>query len=174
MLLDDVLPLVRLQARKSGTRVELDLPAPPARMPRVMCDRTMVEQVLLNLARNGIQAMEQETAAERRVLRIRVRQTHERWVRFDISDAGPGVAPEVAGRLFTPFFTTRAEGMGLGLSLCRTVIEQHGGVLDFVPGGSGQGATFRFTLPAARPAGDDEGEGATAIPGHNTRNPVAP
>lgn len=150
-LIDSVLPLVRLQARKSGTRIELDLPTP---LPRVVCDRTMLEQVLLNLTRNGIQAMETTTPLPKRELLIRVRQTHERWVGFSVIDHGSGVAPDVAQRLFTPFFTTRSEGMGLGLSLCRTVIEQHGGVLDFQnlpaagPAGSG-GAEFHFTLPAA-------------------------
>jgi len=147
-LLDAVLPLVRLQARKSGTRIEMDLPTPA---PRVMCDRTMLEQVLLNLTRNGIQAMDAATPAAERVLRLVVRQTHARWVSFSVVDAGPGIPPEVAARLFTPFYTTRREGMGLGLSLCRTVIEQHGGALDFsaAPGG---GTEFRFTLPTPRVA----------------------
>ncbi|MBL8332769.1 MAG: PAS domain S-box protein [Rubrivivax sp.] len=149
LLIDGVLPLVRLQARKSGTRIELDL---PERAPRVVCDRTMVEQVLLNLSRNAIQAMEQDTAPEDRVLTLRARLTHPNWVAFDVVDRGPGIAPDVAPRLFTPFFTTRAEGMGLGLSLCRTVIEQHGGALDFGPGPQGRGTVFRFTLPAARQA----------------------
>ena len=86
-----------------------------------------------------------------RALAITVLQTHARWVAFEVSDAGPGIAPEVAQRLFTPFYTTRSEGMGLGLSLCRTVVEQHGGALDFDsgarrPDGSRAGATFRFTL----------------------------
>jgi two-component system, LuxR family, sensor histidine kinase DctS len=146
VLVDAVLPLIRLQARKSGTRIELELPDRP---PRALCDRTMVEQVLLNLTRNGIQAMESHTEAAQRVLTIRARE-HARWVTISVADRGPGVAPEVARRLFTPFFTTRSEGMGLGLSLCRTVIEQHGGTLDFQnlapPLG---GAEFRFTLPAA-------------------------
>ena len=149
LLLDAVLPLIRLQARKSGARIELDLPHPA---PRVMCDRTMVEQVLLNLTRNGIQAMEAATPAADRLLRLVVRQAHERWVSFSVVDAGPGIAPDVAARLFTPFYTTRREGMGLGLSLCRTVIEQHGGALDFTPGPGGVGTEFRFTLPTPRPA----------------------
>ena len=149
VLIDAVLPLVRLQARKSGTRVELDLPEPP---PRVVCDRTMLEQVLLNLTRNGIQAMEQNTDPLQRELRIRVRQTHAHWVSFHVVDRGPGIAPDVAQRLFTPFFTTRSEGMGLGLSLCRTVVEQHGGALDFENLAGGAGTEFRFTLPCA--AGD--------------------
>lgn len=150
-LIEAVLPLVRLQARKTGTRVEVDMPTPP---PRAVCDRTMVEQVLLNLTRNGIQAMEAHTPAPQRELLIRVRQSHPRWVTFSVFDHGPGVPPDVAQRLFTPFFTTRSEGMGLGLSLCRTVIEQHGGALDFTSlpteDGTGTGVVteFRFTLPA--------------------------
>jgi two-component system sensor histidine kinase DctS len=149
LLLEAVLPLVRLQARKSGTQVETDLPRPA---PRVLCDRTMVEQVLLNLARNAIQAMEEGTDVAARVLRIRVRQTHERWVTFYVADAGPGIDRELGTRLFTPFFTTRSEGMGLGLSLCRTVVEQHGGAMDFdspVPG-TRAGTEFRFTLPTPK------------------------
>ncbi len=161
VLLDAVLPLVRLQARKSGTRVEVDVvPAGTGedgtpRPPRVRCDRTMIEQVLLNLTRNAIQAMETgATPLAARVLRLQVRQTHGRWVSFEVVDAGPGIEPEVAARLFTPFFTTRSEGMGLGLSLCRTVVEQHGGALDHGPGpwradGLPRGTAFRFTLPAA-------------------------
>lgn len=150
LLVDAVLPLVRLQARKSGTRVEVDLPQP---VPRALCDRTMVEQVLLNLTRNGIQAMESHTPPADRELLIRVRQHHPRWVTFSVIDHGPGVPPDIAQRLFTPFFTTRSEGMGLGLSLCRTVIEQHGGALDFgtlAAEGDAAGALteFRFTLPA--------------------------
>jgi two-component system, LuxR family, sensor histidine kinase DctS len=148
LLLEAVLPLVRLQARKSGTQVNTELPSPA---PRVVCDRTMVEQVLLNLARNAIQAMEHGCEPAARVLRIRVHQTHPRWVTFYVADAGPGIDRELGARLFTPFFTTRSEGMGLGLSLCRTVVEQHGGAMDFdspVPGAR-TGTEFRFTLPAA-------------------------
>ena len=158
-LIDAVLPLARMQARKSGTRIELDLPPalpaiagetlpPTARGTRVRCDRTMVEQVLLNLARNGIQAMEAGTPEAERVLTLRVRQTHPRWVTLSVIDTGPGIPADVAARLFTPFFTTKPEGMGLGLSLCRTVIEQHGGALDHGPGPGGRGTEFRFTLPA--------------------------
>ena len=144
-LLDAVLPLVRLQARKSGTRIETELATP---VPRVWADRTMVEQVLLNLTRNAIQAMEGEaTPLASRVLRIAVRPAQGDWVEFSVVDAGPGISPDVAARLFTPFFTTRSEGMGLGLSLCRTVIEQHGGALDFSTGPTG--SQFRFTLRAA-------------------------
>lgn len=146
-LIESVLPLVRLQARKSGARIEIDIPQP---VPRLKIDRTMVEQVLLNLARNGMQAMETDaTPLERRVLTLKVRVVQGRWAAFSVIDAGPGIAPEVGQKLFTPFFTTRNEGMGLGLSLCRTVIEQHGGAIDFESGSDG-GTTFRFTLPLAQ------------------------
>ncbi len=150
-LFDAVLPLVRLQARKSGTRIEVDMPEPA---PRVRCDRTMVEQVLLNLTRNGIQAMEPHTPQAERLLRLQARPSlDQRWICLAVIDHGPGIAPEVAKQLYTPFFTTRSEGMGLGLSLCRTVVEQHGGALDFQnlegPAGKVRGTEFRFTLPAA-------------------------
>jgi two-component system sensor histidine kinase DctS len=167
-LIEAVLPLVRLAARRSQTQIALDIPQPP---PRVSCDRTMVEQVLLNLARNGLQAMEGENAGgstgngtrvgsaapEHGVLTLRVRQHDPRWVEFSVIDQGPGVPEAVARQLFTPFFTTKAEGMGIGLAMCRTVIEQHGGALAFdspVEGdaaeGNTRGTAFRFTLPAAQ------------------------
>ena len=150
-LLEAVLPLIRLQARKSGVRIvtHVDPDLPPA-----LCDRTMVEQVLLNLARNAMQAMD-DPAVPRRVLELRARRAasnaHSTWLEFAVADCGSGIAPEVAPQLFAPFFTTRAEGMGLGLSLCRTVVEQHGGFLGFAPN-EPRGTVFTFTLPAGQPA----------------------
>ena len=145
-LIEAIWPLVNLQARKLGvsvrTSVEPDLP--PA-----LCDRTMVEQVLLNLARNAMQAMDDPTITPR-VLDIRVRRAaskgHSGWLEFSVADGGSGIPEEVAKKLFTPFFTTRTEGMGLGLSLCRTVVEQHGGYFGFAPN-EPRGTVFTFTLP---------------------------
>jgi two-component system sensor histidine kinase DctS len=71
------------------------------------------------------------------------------WLEFVVTDVGPGIPQEVQQQLFTPFFTTKSEGMGLGLSLCRTVVEQHGGFLAFEPNRP-QGTIFRFTLPVDR------------------------
>ena len=147
-LLDAVMPLVTLQSRKLGVWVEIDV---ASQLEPVWCDPIMVEQVLLNLARNGMQAMDQPEIT-RRVLLLRVRRAgsspSHRWVEFSVADVGPGVSDEVAQRLFTPFFTTKSEGMGLGLSLCRTVVEQHGGALAHEPN-QPQGTVFRFTLPCA-------------------------
>ena len=149
-LIEAIQPLVKLQARKSNTRIEIDLCAPA---PKAVCDRAMVEQVLLNLTRNGIQAMQGLAPDRERVLTIRVRQPHRQWVHISVDDVGPGIDSDVARQLFTPFFTTRDEGMGLGLSVCRTIVEQHGGALAFAnrrdAAGAVCGAEFGFTLPAA-------------------------
>jgi two-component system sensor histidine kinase DctS len=143
-LIDAVLPLVNLQARKLSVQVCLEV-APG--LPPVLCDRTMVEQVLLNLARNGMQAMDLPDLRQR-VLTLSVRQAGQRRIEFAISDLGMGVHEDIADQLFTPFFTTKAEGMGLGLSLCRTVAEQHGGTLVHTPN-TPQGTVFSFALPVA-------------------------
>lgn len=159
-LIDAIQPLLVLQAKKQGIQLHIGI-APGC--PPVQCDRTMVEQVLLNLARNGMQAMALDDLSldkGLRVLRITVLQTRlhsgrrsggeqqKEWITFEVSDHGLGLSSEVQEKLFTPFFTTRAEGMGLGLSLCRTVIEQHGGALTYEPN-QPRGTVFRFTLPKA-------------------------
>jgi two-component system, LuxR family, sensor histidine kinase DctS len=147
VLFDAIAPLVNLQARKLQVKVHTRI---EAKLPLVLCDRTMVEQVLLNLARNGMQAMDQADRAER-VLVLQARRAasnaEQTWVEFSVTDVGVGITDEVAQQLFTPFFTTKAEGMGLGLSLCRTVVEQHGGHLAF-EALAPKGTVFRFTLPA--------------------------
>ncbi|MDO8279084.1 MAG: ATP-binding protein, partial [Burkholderiaceae bacterium] len=151
-LLDAIMPLVRLQARKLRVQVQVRLDRD---LPMVLCDRTMVEQVLLNLARNAMQAMDQ-TGLDERLLLLQVRRANstERtahlagWLEWSVADYGPGIPDDVARQLFTPFFTTKLEGMGLGLSLCRTVVEQHGGAIQFEPN-KPRGTVFRFTLPVA-------------------------
>ena len=156
LLIDAIQPLLVLQAKKQG--IQLHIGIAPGCLP-VQCDRTMVEQVLLNLARNGMQAMPwgaESAGAGPRVLKIAVHQSRlnagdrqqKAWVTFEVSDHGLGLSAEVQAKLFTPFFTTRAEGMGLGLSLCRTVIEQHGGALTYEPN-QPRGTVFRFTLPTS-------------------------
>ncbi len=155
-LIEAISPLLSLQAKKLNIALQVRIaPACPA----VVCDRTMVEQVLLNLARNGMQAMplgEPPLASGQRVLSIdvgpMVRPPVEAgardWVEFAVTDHGQGLSEEVEQKLFTPFFTTKSEGMGLGLSLCRTVIEQHGGTLAHEPA-LPRGTVFRFRLPVA-------------------------
>lgn len=158
-LFDAIGPLIHLQAKKTSIRLQTEIASD---CPPVSCDRTMVEQVLLNLARNGMQAMpdgDPPIRSGQRVLTLSAQPLQasagsppapastRTWVAFAVTDHGVGMAPEVAEKLFTPFFTTKAEGMGLGLSLCRTVIEQHGGTLSHEPA-QPRGTVFRFTLPA--------------------------
>ena len=156
-LVEAIMPLLGLQAKKLGIRLRTQV-APGC--PDVLCDRTMVEQVLLNLARNGMQAMpdgDPPLSSGLRVLSLVVSPRpvpasdtdvpRKAWVEFVVTDHGRGLSDEVQEKLFTPFFTTKTEGMGLGLSLCRTVIEQHGGALTFEPA-QPRGTVFRFTLPA--------------------------
>ena len=145
-IVDAVLPLVQLQARKLHVQLVVQI---DDHLRNVLCDRTMVEQVLLNLARNGMQAMDHPSCLNR-VLTIHVKRAASNhaqgWIEFDVIDGGIGISEEVGQQLFTPFFTTKSEGMGLGLSLCRTVVEQHGGHLEHEPV-LPNGTLFRFTLP---------------------------
>ena len=160
-LLDSVMPLVRLQARKLMIDLEVRV---ADQLPEVWCDRAMVEQVILNLARNGMQAMSDEHAPRPKAAPLRQltltldRATADEgpdMLAFEVADLGCGIDPDVELNLYTPFFTTKQEGMGLGLSLCRTVVEQHGGQLAHRPN-QPCGTIFRFTLPCRTPQGSAE------------------
>jgi two-component system sensor histidine kinase DctS len=141
-LVEGIGALIEMQASKYFVAIQTSM---ADALPAVSADRMMLEQVLLNLTRNAIEAM-QDVAPERRVLRIAA--VHEAGhVTVAVIDQGHGIAPEVAERLFSPFFSTKAEGMGMGLSICRTAIEFHGGTLTHGanPGG---GTIFKFALPS--------------------------
>ncbi len=143
-VIDGIRALVDLQARQSYVTLQVECPPD---LPPVLADRVLLEQVLLNLTRNAIESM-QDIARERRVLRIAAAQG-DAHVSVSVIDNGHGIPPEVAERLFSPFFSTKAEGMGMGLSICRTAIEFHGGTLTHAdnPGG---GTVFTFTLQQAQ------------------------
>ncbi|HEY0112036.1 MAG TPA: PAS domain S-box protein [Allosphingosinicella sp.] len=110
----------------------------------VLADKVQVQQVILNLIRNAVDAME---GSERRELRIDARPAGAEMVEVSVADTGPGIDEAVAAQLFQPFVTTKAAGMGIGLSISRTIIEAHGGSLCAEPNPEG-GAIFRFTLRA--------------------------
>ena len=138
----DCVSFASAEARKRGVTVEVD-PAPG--LPQVLADRILLEQVLLNLVRNAMEAMAQ-VPRDRRAVRIAGR-AGQGVVEMRIEDRGCGIPAEVADRIFSPFFTTKEEGMGMGLNICRSVVEHHGGRLWFEPNPGG-GTVFRFTLPA--------------------------
>jgi two-component system sensor histidine kinase DctS len=143
-VIDGVRALVELQARQAGVVLRVEL---PPQLPAVLADRVMLEQVLLNLTRNAIEAM-QDTAPGQRVLRIAAAHIEDK-VAVSVIDRGHGIPEHVAAGLFEPFYSTKAEGMGMGLSICRTAIEFHGGTLGHAPNPGG-GTVFTFALPADR------------------------
>jgi two-component system sensor kinase FixL len=144
------LALIGEKERQVDVRLKLDPKADD-----VFADRVQIQQVLLNLIRNGIDAMQAQEPRKRALL-IRTGLTEEGWSEVSVADTGPGIAPEVLERLFQPFMTTKPQGMGVGLSISRSIIEAHGGRIwaEANPGG---GALFRFTLPPAESlAGEKE------------------
>ncbi|MBV7537439.1 PAS domain S-box protein [Duganella sp. sic0402] len=144
-LLDGIRALIELQARQSYVSFRTEIPAD---LPPVRADRVMIEQVLLNLTRNGIEAM-QHVQPQRRILKVvAAYDADTAQVSVAVIDQGHGIPEEVAARLFSPFFSTKAEGMGMGLNICRTAIEFHGGALTFRANPQG-GTIFTFVLPAA-------------------------
>lgn len=139
-----VLELLRLEAERMQLRIDLAF-APG--LPDVYADHVMVEQVLLNLVKNGIESM-REIPPARRDLRIEGRRNLDGEVEIRVYDRGSGLSPEEQGQVFSPFFTTKSDGLGIGLAICRSIIEYHEGRLFFEPR-QGGGSVFGFTLPIA-------------------------
>ncbi len=154
---ESVTSLLSVEARDRHTRIELDLPDD---LPAVMGDLVELEQVVLNLMRNGIEAMA-DLPADQRLLRVRTEAAPKMDLPrggsgggpaevLEVTDNGPGLDPTDIQRVFEPIYTTKADGLGMGLKISRTIVESHGGRLTCrnEPGG---GCTFRICLPAAMP-----------------------
>jgi two-component system sensor kinase FixL len=148
-LVASAIALLDWEIARDGVAVELhDAIGTPA--PRVLGDPVMLQQVIVNLARNAIEAMRAVPADERRLRAVTALEDDS--VVFRIEDRGHGLDAETAQRLFTPFFTTKPDGTGLGLHVCRSIVELHGGRLWFEPAGE-RGCTVCVALP---PAGEGE------------------
>lgn len=145
-IIEGVAALVEIEAEKSSVKLVLE---PTTRAPPVRADAVMIEQVILNLIKNGIEAM-QETEIENRRLVIRSLIHAPQTVEITVSDNGPGIDRHIEEKLFEPFFTTKPQGMGLGLHICRSIIEMHAGRLWYGSNPSG-GCIFHFSLPIAQP-----------------------
>ena len=129
------------------TRMDIDHEA-----ASVFVDKIQIQQVLVNLIRNAVDAMGQSA---QRLLTIRTLPVQHGFVRVTVADTGPGVVPEVAAQLFTAFVSTKSEGMGLGLSICRTIVEANGGRIWMEPPGGSGGTQFHFTLVRAEAENPD-------------------
>ena len=140
-LIEEASALALVGAKEHGVRVRLQID--PAH-DLILADKVQIQQVLLNLFRNAIEAVAQ---GERRELVVSSRQLGRDMVEVSVADTGPGISPDIAEQLFQPFITTKPQGMGVGLSISRTIIEAHGGRIwtESNPGG---GAIFKFTLRA--------------------------
>lgn len=139
----DVAGLIRINGLPPGVTLDLDIdPADPV----VMADRTQIEQVVFNLMRNALEAVSALSGPQR--VRLHVGAAERRGI-VRVEDSGPGLTPEARARLFEPFYTTKAQGMGLGLALCLTLVERFGGTLNAGTSDLG-GASFEASLPLAR------------------------
>ena len=139
-MLEEATDLTLFSAKQHGVAIDLRV---PAESPPVLVDKVQIQQVMVNLLRNAIEAME---ASPRREIGIEVLPPKDGLVTVAVTDTGPGIDDHVAERLFQPFTTTKTQGMGVGLALCRSIIEGHGGRLWAEPVPDG-GTAFRFSLP---------------------------
>lgn len=141
-LVEEASALALVGARQLGVRVVFDL---DERVDHVLVDKVQIQQVVLNLIRNAVEAMAESPQRE---LTVASAPAPNGMVDIRVTDTGPGIASEVAERLFQPFVTTKAQGMGVGLSICRTIIEAHGGRIWAEPNPQG-GTAFHMTVPQA-------------------------
>jgi C4-dicarboxylate-specific signal transduction histidine kinase len=142
--ISEVIELTRSEAAKSGISVHTQF---AESLPAVKADRTQLQQVILNLILNAVQAMS-ESGQDVRELQISTEANQPDGVTVSVRDSGPGMRPENLDRLFDPFYTTKSAGMGMGLAICRSIVEGHGGRI-WATANVPRGATFYFTLPAA-------------------------
>jgi PAS domain S-box-containing protein len=141
-LVDEARAFADIEAQRTSTQLLVDI---PENLPKIVVDRIMIEQVLLNLVKNGIEAMH-GIPIERRCLSLKARQLDDRMVEVSVADQGHGIEEGDIERIFAPFYTTKSEGMGIGLAICRSIIEFHQGRLWVEPRREG-GTVFRFTVP---------------------------
>src|SRR5256885_2027304 len=143
----EALYLLEPELRRRQVQVKVQMKVQAADLPAAQADPVAVQQILHNLLVNALQAMQEQPPATRH-LRVELERRDTRLL-VAVQDSGPGVAPEMRQRLFTPFATGRAQGLGLGLTLSQSLAESMGGSLELAASGPGSGARFELLLPAA-------------------------
>jgi two-component system sensor kinase FixL len=151
-LLHEASAFALVGAKEHGVKVRTQV---DPQVDLVLADKVQVQQVVLNLIRNALDAME---GCDRRELRVAARPAPSDMVEISVADTGAGIDESVAAQLFQPFVTTKAAGMGIGLSISRTIVESHGGSL-WAEANEGGGTVFRFTLRAVRKDEEEDGSG---------------
>lgn len=141
-MLDELLQMLQMVLTEAGVQVSVHIPQPP---PRLIADAVQLQQVLLNLIINAVDAM-REQSGRARVLQIAVAADPAGGTTFAVRDSGPGISPESEGRMFEAFYSTKPDGLGMGLAISRGIVENHGGRL-WLARDDGPGACFRFTIP---------------------------
>ena len=140
-IVNEMVVLMRSEAHRYGVSIRIDL---AAGLPKITADRVQLQQVLMNLMLNGIEAMK-ETGG---IVTVKSELDQNGGVIVSVSDTGVGVPAEKADEIFNAFFTTKPQGSGMGLAISRSIVESHGGQL-WATANDGVGATFHFTLPTA-------------------------
>jgi signal transduction histidine kinase len=144
-LLDEVLEVVGPEIESQGCRIDYQ---PATGLPVVLADVLQIQLVLINLLHNAMHSMESLEDRANPVITLEICQINDREVQVSVADRGPGVPAETAEAIFEPLYSTKPQGMGMGLAICRTIIEAHGGCIRYTPNPSG-GAVFQFTLQLA-------------------------
>jgi signal transduction histidine kinase len=147
-LVGDVLGLLEIEARAHNVKLETVLAAD---LPRIAVDRIQIEQVITNLVKNAMEAT-WDLSPEQRHVTLRTEMNEDKMLQVSVIDTGKGIKVEELNQVFEPFYTTKQSGMGLGLSISRSIVEVHGGRLEAVTNAH-KGMTFRFSLPVAAEGG---------------------
>jgi hypothetical protein len=177
-IIDDAVELAGIELRRRNVAIHTYV---AQRLPLIMVDPILIEQVVLNLLKNAAEAIDnaQLPPARRHIeLRVVPRHTPDEGgvIEFSVTDMGPGIPDEAIGRLYEAFFTTKAEGLGIGLSLCRTIVESHRGRMkaqNLYNASSIVGCRFSFTLPVELPARSHADTGPVPLEAASITNPTA-
>jgi two-component system sensor kinase FixL len=145
-IIRDTAALMKHELTTSTTKIEFDF---DKNLPFIFIDKIQIQQVVLNLIQNAIEAMQEMRAKEKRIFIETKTSSNNDSIELTFSDTGPGFTRDLESKVFMPFFTTKAHGRGMGLAICRSIVEAHGGHFTINPKSQSSNGWIRFTLPMA-------------------------